>query len=152
MPPGENYSDELLSIAIRPEVLVAVWHHAPELASVRAADKVLVAHGRAPESLDYLGVIEDADNFPSDAARKKLAELLGEHNFRRVALLFPHGGFKASIVRSIVSAMGLMSRKAGVQKVFSQLDEAVSWLAEGRPAARADEFESLARELSKMKL
>lgn len=123
-------SSDLLSGSYESGRLVLVWHRAPELESIRAARDLLPESTDSVEAIDYLGVIHDATNFPSDAARKELAELLAHYPFRRVALVFTEGGFKAAIVRSIVSAMGLMSRKTTTQRVFQGIEDAAAWLSE----------------------
>lgn len=120
--------------------------------SVRAAGELLAGYDAGDGPIDYLGIIEDAEKFPSDEARKALARLLESHPFRRVALVFPQRGFKASIVRSIVSAMGLMSRKTTAQKVFDELGPAVEHLVDGGAGPRAQAFAQSARELSKLDL
>jgi hypothetical protein len=80
-------------------------------------------------------------NAPSDG-RRAMASFLSrnEQRIAAAAVAYEASGFKATAVRSIITAVNLASRSSFPNKVFSDTTEAMEWLAEstGTPGPAAD--------------
>jgi hypothetical protein len=85
------------------------------------------------EGLGFLTILErDTDIRPSAAARQAVAQVLTDYgaDIAGAAIAYEADGFKATIVRSVITAINLASSTRFPNRVFAGSDQAIDWLAE----------------------
>jgi hypothetical protein len=122
-----------LAVGYRSGLATAVWlgttwpHHA---ASLRAA--VEAAHAlSAPGKVWLLQVVAPGAVAPDARSRSALAAMLASFDgiVSHSAVIYIGAGFRASIIRSIVTGLNAMGRQRFPHRVFANLNEAVNWFA-----------------------
>ncbi len=120
--------------------LVLMWHERISLEGVRRCIRTAEnMKGRTP--ICFLTVIgKDTPIDTPREARKELARFLKnwEEQISAAAIAYEATGFKATALRSIVTAINLTARTTFPNKVFQSLDEAAAWLmltSKGTPEA-----------------
>jgi hypothetical protein len=107
------------------------------LAIQRGFERLQQAYGR----FGYLSVVEPSRLGTMDQrARRLMAELVGKYSPHIVAASFAvlGSGFRATAVRSVLTAIHVASRARHPMKAFAGLDAALVWYAERHPASRRD--------------
>jgi hypothetical protein len=103
----------------------------PRLADMKAARPALAAMSRrCPQGFPTLTwILPQAGFRMDDAARDAAGEITRSFEGAIVAqaTLIEGSGFQAAAVRAIVNGLDLVSRSRCKKKVFSELDEAVTW-------------------------
>ena len=114
---------------------VLIWHTEVSLEGARAIAAVFadlrVKH--LSEGLGFLTVLErDTDIRPSPAARQAVAQVLTDFgsDIGAAAIAYEADGFKATIVRSVITAINLASSTRFPNRVFAGTDDAIDWIAE----------------------
>ncbi|MEI9937605.1 MAG: hypothetical protein WDO69_10340 [Pseudomonadota bacterium] len=133
-------------IAFAGRTLVVLWqtetraHAVIELATLLA--RLAAEFGR----LGLLQVIGDHATPPDGAARSALATMLKDNETRIVAsaVVFEGTGFRASVIRSIVIGISMLSRPKCPHTVFASTTAGVEWLSgqmksSGSPHHSADD-------------
>lgn len=115
--------------AAHPSFVLLVWEAGPTLEAIELVNEILEPYAERGDAIDFIAVIPTESDYPSEDARRKLAEAMRSPAIRNIALVTHGKGFRASIVRSILSSISLMTRKSIPQKVVSTLEEGESWLA-----------------------
>jgi hypothetical protein len=122
-----------LAVAYRSGLATAVWlgtaspHHT---ASLRAA--VEAAHAlSSPGKVWLLQVVAPGAVPPDARSRSALAAMLASFDgiVSHSAVIYIGAGFRASIIRSIVTGLNAMGRQRFPHRVFANIDEAVNWFA-----------------------
>jgi hypothetical protein len=119
-------------------VAILLWRHAftlPGIESVAAAAQELKRKYRS-QKLGFLTVIEpELEMHVTADVRKALAAFLEsvDQDLAAAAIVYEAHGFQATIVRSIVTAIGLAARASFSHRVFADMNEALHWMA-GRVA------------------
>ncbi len=108
----------------------------------RAVNDVARAH---PEGSGGITLIVPGVTVPSDDVRKRIVSLRREasaHGMRGGAILHEGDPLRRSLVRGVVTGLGLLTRDIYPQAVFGEADEAFTWLAEkiGPPAPARSEL------------
>jgi hypothetical protein len=114
---------------------VLVWTGPASVEGCAVYDELLSRMTTEHERIGSVVVIEDngvASRPPSERARSALVHLFRRHGSRLagVALVFEGEGFKASIVRIVVSTLTLAVRGPFRTVVCSDTEEAADWLCE----------------------
>jgi hypothetical protein len=131
---------------------VLIWHEqiveeaVPVLAEV--FERIRAAHGEA--GFGFLTIIEkDTDIHTPAAVREGLSQLLLTWSpwLRAAAIAYEATGFRATIVRSAITAINIASRARFPNRVFQRLDAALSWLGEYVGALEPQLAERLQRTL-----
>lgn len=127
---------EDVTIATRGNWAIAVWlqtTRSSHVAEVRAA--VRRARETAGPDVVLLQLVAPQASMPDSSVRKALVEMLRsfEGIVTRSALVHVGSGFRASMIRSIVTGLNALSQQRFPHRVFSSLPEAVAWLGETSP-------------------
>jgi hypothetical protein len=119
-----------LAAAAHPSFILLSWEGGPTLEAIDLVNDMLRPYEERGDSIDFVAVIPAQSDYPSEEARRKLAESMRSAAIRNIALVTQGKGFRASIVRSILSSISLMTRKSIPQKVVSTVEEGERWLVE----------------------
>ncbi len=147
-----------VSVAIAEHCVFLVWRETPFLAGVRAMSDGLkrAAHvaKNADGSIALFSVVEveAGGKSPPPDVRKALSDALTRMDgpLGVSALLYEADGFRASIVRSVVSFIDMVSRRSFDNSVFSNEKDALDWFCSRldrlrRPLPRSDLEDTLGR-------
>lgn len=129
-------------IAFSQRTLVVHWQTETTGEAVRELANLVSSLASEFGSLGLLQVIGDRATPPDAATRAALAEMLKENEARLVAsaVVFEGTGFRASVIRSIVIGISMLSRPKCPHTVFASVPEGVAWLSGhlGNAAPHAD--------------
>jgi hypothetical protein len=111
--------------------LVVIWRQLTTKEGIAAVGEALDHVSAAGQKVGVVIVIEPTAAPPSSAARKGLAEVFSSRADVVVAVaVVPDGsGFRASMVRGVVTGLSLLARFPYPYKVFNKIDSATAWLA-----------------------
>ena len=111
--------------------LVVLWQ--TETRAEAVVDLTTLLAGRAAEfgSVGLLQVIGDRATPPDSSVRAALAAMLKDHEQRIVAsaVVFEGAGFRASVVRSVVIGISMLSRPKCPHTVFASTKDGIAWLS-----------------------
>lgn len=119
-------------IALCGRALVVLWQGETRLQAVRELATLLANQAAESGSVGLLQVIGDHAISPDGAARAALAEMLKANENRIVAsaVAFEGVGFRASMIRSIVIGISMLSRPKCPHTVFASANDGIAWLSE----------------------
>lgn len=126
-------NDDYAVFIVDTRIVVLVWKQPPSLAGVTDCRRLFqqVRTKRPGDKFGYLAIVESraGTNMPADV-RDALTLLLREYQgaIAASAIVFEGTGFRASIVRSVVSAINLATRLEFSSTVESDLTVGASWL------------------------
>lgn len=115
-------------------IVLLCWRHATTLegaqATRRAFARLRSARGRNERVGFYTLVEEPALHVVPANARAEIATLLGENNsvIGAGAVVFEGNGFRATVFRSIITAINLASRPSFPNEVFADTLSGATWL------------------------
>lgn len=114
---------------------VLIWHERISVEGVQSAARVFtkLSETQGDKGFGFLTIIEnDADVSTSAEARNAMSKALTDHDrwLRAAAIAYEADGFKATIVRSVVTAINLISAPRFPNRVFRSNREAVRWLGD----------------------
>ena len=114
---------------------VLIWHTEASLDGAKAIGKIFAELRRQnfTEGLGFLTIIETkTDIRPPAAARHAIARVLRDYggDIRAGAIVYEADGFKATIVRSVITAINLASSACFPNRIFSTTRHALDWLAD----------------------
>lgn len=112
---------------------ILVWKQAPNLEGVSRLGELfrLVRKSLNGQKFGYLAIVEEVAGRNMDAEVRKALSMTHkefEANIAGAAIVFEGTGFRASIVRSVVSAIDFASRMAFPSKVESNVLSGATWL------------------------
>jgi hypothetical protein len=115
-------------------IALLVWRTATSVEGVLAIEKVFSRMQKelAPASLGFLTVaLPDMDLRVGNPVRTELARLLKAYgpSIGAAAVAYEGSGFKATIARSVITAISLASQNEFPYRVFAAVDPAMRWLA-----------------------
>lgn len=120
-----------------------------EAAEVASSD-ILRAYG----TLGYIGLFEPESTvmMPSEC-RKPSIEYVGRYtdHFFGAAMIYERSGFRATLVRSMITAVHLASRARHPLRVFGELEQGVKWLESAAPPRAKVGSEALLDTLSRLR-
>lgn len=115
-------------------VATLVWHTEVSLEGARAIREVFAAlkARRLAEGFGFLTVLDSATDIrPTAAARRAMAEVLLDYgnDISAAAIAYEGDGFKATIVRSVITAINIAGGARFPNRVFSETPIAIDWLS-----------------------
>lgn len=125
-------TDNSVALAHIGPVCAAIWRNdvTPEsFAKQRAA--LADAVQKFPGKAAFLCVIEPTSKPPSDELRKASVAMLDEHGdkLKRVALVIEGTGFRASLVRTVLSGLALTFSRRANMSYFADVTHGGLWMA-----------------------
>jgi hypothetical protein len=89
-----------------------------------------VSRAMPQRKIVFLTVVETGCEIASSDIRREVAKLLGTHQdqIACASIVFEQGGFRMTILRSVITAINLTSGIRFPQAVFSSLETALSWI------------------------
>jgi hypothetical protein len=130
--PVFSFADADLAFGSLGGLSLSVWRRGASvpqaLGFCRMFDEVIATH---PRGGAFLMVIEDGAAAPAAEVRSILVKraVAAGTRLKAGAVVHEGQGFQASVVRAVVTSMGLIVRKAYPEKVFARLDESAAWIA-----------------------
>jgi hypothetical protein len=114
---------------------VLIWHERISVEGVENLARVFekLREPRSAKGFGLLTIIENgADVSTSPAARNAMSKALSDNDrwLRAAAIAYEADGFKATIVRSVVTAINIISGARFPNRVFRDNREALGWLGE----------------------
>jgi hypothetical protein len=122
-------------------VSVLVWGKETTMGGVASAERAIAAHAaRHPEGIGLLTVVEEIADPPNAEVRKALGLMLTSMagKVKRSAVSQEGTGFRAAMVRGVVTGLMLLTRVPFPHKVFDNADTSVTWIVAGLPARPAE--------------
>jgi hypothetical protein len=111
-------------------IFVALWRHRTTLEGIERFGKLLTAGGvRQPAGLGILTIVPAKAPPPAFELRGRLAQVFADAtHVKGSAVCFEGTGLRATMVRSVVTGITILSPPAFPQKVFSELSTALDFL------------------------
>jgi len=102
----------------------------------RASTAVLREHSRVA----HLVVLLSEHEVPGPVEREGISRVLRQFrgSIAAAAIVFEGGGLRATLIRSAVSAIGLIGRASHPERVFADSGDATVWLGSHAPNAEVD--------------
>ena len=118
-------------IAITGRTVVALWQTETTIEAVRELASVLAGHAAESGGAGLLQVIDERATPPDGNTRVALAAMLKDNEARIVAsaVVFEGSGFRASVVRSVVIGITMLTRPKCPHTVFASVNEGIAWLS-----------------------
>jgi hypothetical protein len=118
------------------EILILIWTGSPTVQGVGACSAMLTSLRRelSPKKVGFLTIIEPTagqGTLPAPV-RNALGQMLKEHEnaLQAAAIVFEGSGFRATVVRSVVTAIQMASQLKFRSSVFSDRYTGAAWLME----------------------
>jgi hypothetical protein len=110
--------------------VVIIWRHDTTHDGVSDLRRALTATASKSEQIALVTIVEPNAPPPPSEVRDALARLLGEfgRTIRFSAVAFEGSGFRAAMVRGVVTGLTLLARMPYPHKVFAGVDESSRWL------------------------
>jgi eukaryotic-like serine/threonine-protein kinase len=125
------HSEASHGIAFAGRTLVVLWQTETRGQAVTELAALLARHATESGSVALLQVIGDQAIPPDSATRARLGEMLKTHEQRIIAsaVVFEGTGFRASMIRSIVVGISMLSRPKCPHTVFASTSDGIEWLS-----------------------
>jgi len=110
--------------------VIAIFRHETTLGGVRVIQRVYDEHARVfPKGVYMLTLVEQSAPLPGTQERDALAKFLasGAGRTRMSAVIHEGTGFRAAMVRGVVTGLTMVARLPYPHKIFATLEEAASW-------------------------
>lgn len=132
--PRIEYSDETCMIATWRSFAFPVFgHRPPTVAGVQALGRGLEAHGRkmGASSLFEITLIDEHSVMPEADVRSALEAMVPKVSpyYACAVAVYEGAGFRAAMIRGILTSFQLISRHKYPQKVFASIDECAGFVA-----------------------
>lgn len=127
-------------VATLGDCLIVILSKGFTVAAVHAIGAAFTSLLQRHQNVAYFSLIERGRLRLQDGARAGMARVIGRHtrDLRCAAILLEGGGFSATAVRSIITAVHVASLASHPLRVHSDLAAALSWL-EAHPGEGAPE-------------
>src|SRR6185369_806476 len=124
-------SESSHGIALSGQTLVVLWHTDTSIEAVRELASLVAGQAAESGSVGLLQVIDERATPPDVNVRTALADMLKANEARifASAVVFEATGFRASVVRSIVVGISMLSRPKCPHTVFGSVREGIAWLS-----------------------
>jgi hypothetical protein len=116
------------AVGTQDNFLVFVWRrHTPAVEVAHAGEALTELASRYPAGIQLMQVIEESAILPDAAARTAIAELLRDAAGKVLCSSVTHegGGFRPSLIRSVVTGLLMLHKPAFPHLVFSSTDRAL---------------------------
>lgn len=133
-------------IGAGPGVVVAFWRHHTRLEDVEElARAVRRAQGSRKEPVLLVQVVPQCAATPDGRVRDALARMLRglRGAVSHSVVLYEGEGFRAAMIRSIVTSVQSLSSPGFPHRVFGKLPEAAAWMSGGGTAPSARHIEAV---------
>lgn len=131
------------AVATWRRVFVHVWRMHTTLPVARASMANLKMFGaERPGGIGMITIIGAGAPPPSTEVSRELASMIRNAEVRASAVAFEGGGFRASIVRSVITGLAILARPPYPHFVTGTLAEASDWLIESLDRAGVEAFAS----------
>ena len=122
-------------IAFVGRTLVVLWQTETRAAAVVELATLLAGHAAEFGSVALLQVIGDQATPPDASRASALATMLKDNEQRIVAsaVVFEGAGFRASVIRSVVIGISMLSRPKCPHMVFASPEAGIEWLSGYEP-------------------
>jgi hypothetical protein len=133
--PSPIVRGETLALTTVRQVVVVRWTAADSADDVEQMHRVSDALAREhPRGIAHMNVIDVPPNQmhrPSEPAREAMVRMLANRQvpLRAASVIFPHPGFQAAVVRSILGGLLLLSRTPTRARVHASAREGAEWIA-----------------------
>jgi len=126
-------------IALSGPTVVVLWQTDTRSEAVQELASLVAAQAAETGSVALLQVIGERATAPDASVRAALAAMLKANEARIVAssVVFEATGFRASLIRSIVIGISMLSRPSCPHSVFSSVNEGIAWLSSRVGASNA---------------
>lgn len=140
-------------IAFTGRTLIVLWQTETRVQAVRELAALLASQATELGSVGLLQVIGDQAISPEGAARAALAEMLKANETRIVAsaVAFEGVGFRASMIRSIVIGISMLSRPKCPHTVFASANDGIAWLSEQLDDGPSNSAERMRRAVAQLR-
>ena len=124
-------SEATHSIAFTGRALVVFWKTETREQAVNELSSMIAGLAAECGPVGLLQVIDDHAIPPESATRAALARMLKNNETRIIAsaVVFEGAGFRASVVRSIVIGISMLSRPQCPHMIFATANEGIAWLS-----------------------
>jgi hypothetical protein len=132
---GAVLRGESLSLTTLPRVVVVRWFAAPSVLDVqlmrRASEALGREHSRGIAHMNVIDVPLGQAQRPTEEARQAMISMLRDRQtpLRASSVIFPHDGFQAAVMRSILGGLLLLSRTTAVVRVHRSADQGAEWIS-----------------------
>ena len=137
LPPSDFHVEHVLPEAVighLRNVFLWAWRGPATVATCERLHRSVNDVARAfPEGSGGITLIVPGVSVPSDDVRKRIVRLRREasaHGMRGGAILHEGDPLRRSLVRGVVTGLGLLTKDIYPQAVFGEADEAFRWLGE----------------------
>lgn len=123
------FADEHVTLASWRDLVVIIWKGETRVEAIeRSEEQLALLAPRFPGGLWMLTIVEEQAPAPAADARQALSGLLARAApfVRCSSVVFEGSSFRASLVRSVVSTLVLLSRIRFPHRVFGTLEQAVA--------------------------
>jgi len=140
-------------IALSGRTLIVLWQTETRTQAVHELAALLASQAAEFGNVGLLQVIGDQAISPDGAARTALAEMLkaNEAGIVASAVAFEGVGFRASMVRSIVIGISMLSRPQCPHTVFASAEEAIAWLSARLDDGASNSAERMRRAVAQLR-
>lgn len=132
-PPIVTYADEASLVATWRSVVFPIMGFRPSTpVGAMAQARAIESHGRAigRGKLLEVSIIDSQMGIPDSEVRNAIDGMVPviAPYYAAVAAIFDGDGFRAAVIRSVISSFQLLSRAKYPQRVFSNVAECGAWL------------------------
>ncbi len=119
---------------------------------VNAVGRGFASLTRRYAKVNYFSVIEQGTLVMHPEARREMAKVVSKHtqNIKGAAFVCHGTGFRATAVRSVITAIHMASFASHPLRVFSALDPALAWLGSKQAVGELD-LAALSAELGRLR-
>jgi hypothetical protein len=131
-------------------VAVALWVHHTNVEDVEELGKaVRRAHRGSSEPVRLVQVVPQTAITPDSRVRSALASMLrGQQGIvSHSVILFEGEGFRAAMIRSIVTSITSLSNPGFPHRVFGRLPEAAAWMCDGNATPSTRRIEDVVQRI-----
>ncbi len=135
------------AVAIVDDCLFAVRLRHLTLPTVTAIGSAFETLRSRYERVNYFGMAQAGQDPQSSEARAEMARIVREHTTAIIAaaIVCEGDGFRATVARSVITAVHMASRAVHPLKVFDASEPALRWLGSKQPSGAAIDREKLGR-------
>jgi hypothetical protein len=133
----ERNNDHVLALWSR--TVIVVWSHETTVSAVRRLGEHLLARATAVgQPVGLFMVVEESAPLPSSDARSMSAVVLRKAKLAFSAVTFEGSGFRAAMVRAVVTGIGMLAKQPYPHQAFARLEDAAAWVAERTMKGQGD--------------
>jgi hypothetical protein len=124
-------ADEKVLVGSFSNICVVVWRGVPTLDAIeRVGASYTRMRGEFPTGFAPIVIVEDGVGLPEEPVRQKMADLMDRQgkSILSMAGVQEASGFRGSAIRSVLTAINLLSTATYPRKFFASVEQAVLWV------------------------